>query len=184
MNKKRIYVANWKMQLSYRQTVEFCTRYVSALDALSARSDARIILCPSFVALQTVIQNCARSSIAVGAQNCACHAHGPYTGQVNARSLQDIGCTYCIVGHNEARAYLHEAHTDIALKVKQLLTCNIIPIICIGENAQQHAQGVTRDVLAHQLDPIITQVRAHAQAMYMIAYEPVWAIGTGHIPDI
>lgn len=183
MNKSRIYVANWKMQMSYAHAAEFCTRYASALDALSKQAHAQIILCPSFVCLQTVITQCARTSIAVGAQNCAPHARGAYTAQIDAQSLQEIGCTYCIVGHSEARTYLHETPANIALKIKQLSMYGITPIICIGEDMQNHVHSTTHEVLTHQLDPIITQLISTADAPYLIAYEPVWAIGTGVTPE-
>jgi len=125
------------------------------------------------------------SLLAVGAQNCSEHIQGSYTGQVDALSLAQAGCTYCIIGHSESRAYCHETSEQIARKITCLLQQNIMPIICIGETKGDYEQGRTYAVLEQQLLPIREVLIAHANSntSYIIAYEPVWAIGTGIAPS-
>ncbi len=179
---KRIFVANWKMQLSFDQEVSFAKQQYDDLAKL-AHNDT-VVLCPSFTALHSLAQQFKNSTVHIGAQTVSRHPSGAYTGQVSAQSLKEAGCTYCIIGHSERRNYCHETNVDIAHKLKELLKQQIIPIICIGETKEQHEQQQTYEILEQQLEGVLQVIADdhHEIEQYCIAYEPVWAIGTGIIP--
>jgi triosephosphate isomerase len=178
---KYIYIANWKMNLSFKQSIAFCTDNAKALNDL-AHDTAGIILCPSFDALANIANIFNTSSIAIGAQNCSEYNLGAYTGQVSAASLADINIKYCIVGHSEQRIYFHETTEQIIEKIELLFANNITPIICFGETQQDYQNKKTKIVLQDQLNPIIKTVAQHKNKSTIFAYEPVWSIGTGIIP--
>jgi triosephosphate isomerase len=182
-NKSTIFVANWKMHMPFAHALQFCTDNSKELNAVSKQ--ATIILCPSYEALcpvGIVLGN--DTTINLGAQNCSAHIPGAYTGQVSAQSLAELGCRFCIIGHSEARTHLHETNTEIAQKMEQLLINGIIPIVCIGETEKEYKDGTTFTVLTEQLEMIFALASNPAlrPPMLLIAYEPVWAIGSGSIP--
>jgi triosephosphate isomerase (TIM) len=180
---KYIYVANWKMNLSFNQSIAFCTSNQNALQQLAEH--AEIILCPSFDALAPITEIFKGSSVAIGAQNCSEHALGSYTGEVSALSLAEIGIQYCIVGHSERRIQYNETTEKIIQKIYLLYAANITPILCIGETHQDFINSKTCNVLTEQLTPVITAIceQEEKHKKIIIAYEPVWAIGTGIIPE-
>jgi triosephosphate isomerase len=183
MKQPFLYIANWKMNSSFEQSITFSTHNKDSLLQLGARSNSKLVITPSFTSLHAMAQIFANSAIHIGAQNCSEHEHGSYTGQVDARSLAQIGCTYCIVGHSESRAYCHETNEQIGIKVKRLLEQNIIPIICIGENKTEYEQGKTYTFLEEQLLPISKALnKSSTPNQCVIAYEPIWSIGTGIVP--
>jgi triosephosphate isomerase (TIM) len=173
-----VYIANWKMNLSFQQSINFCTVNSDALQQLATTAD--IILCPSFDALAPVTQILKHTDIAIGAQNCSEHKSGAYTGEVSAQSLAEIGAKYCIVGHSEQRMYHHETTENIIKKIELLCINNITPIICIGETQQEFETNQTFTVLTEQLKPILNVT---CPPKLVIAYEPIWSIGTGIIPE-
>jgi triosephosphate isomerase len=175
---KYIYVANWKMNLSFDESINFCNNYGNALQQLS-NSAAKIIICPSFVALAPMATLLKNSTISLGAQNCSEHESGSYTGEVSALSIAQTGATHCIVGHSEQRIYHNESTEKIINKIKLLYQQNITPIICIGETKKDFLSNQTFATLTKQLEPILTIFK---QKSIMIAYEPVWSIGTDIIP--
>src|SRR6266404_3252729 len=166
---KYLYVANWKMNLSFQQSINFCTHNSDALQKLATTAD--IVLCPSFDALAPITQYFKNSSIAIGAQNCSEHKSGAYTGEVSAQSLAEIGIKYCIVGHSEQRIYHHETTESITKKIELLYANNITPIICIGETQQEFENNQTLMVLTEQLKPIF--LGTNVPSNVIIAYEPV-----------
>lgn len=180
---KYLYIANWKMNLSFNQAVNFCTTHHDALQKLA--DNAKIVLCPSFDALASVSHIFKNTNISIGAQNCSEHTTGAYTGEVSAVSLAEIGVTYCIIGHSERRAHYHETTDSIIKKIYLLYATNIIPIICIGETQHDFLNNKTFDVLAEQLTPIITAIHQQKEKCkkIIVAYEPIWSIGTGIIPE-
>jgi triosephosphate isomerase len=183
---KYVYVANWKMYLSVDQEVNFCKKNYDALCKLQTQNNCTIIICPSFVALAPLIELLQKTTISIGAQNCSDHQLGAYTGEVSAQSLAEIGATYCIVGHSEQRHYQHETDDMIAAKTVLLLQHKIMPIICIGETKKEsNLAHQTQTVLMQQLEPLFAALRksTHQNGSITIAYEPVWAIGTGIIPQ-
>ena len=159
---KYLYVANWKMNLSFQQSINFCTNNSDALKQLSSAAD--IVLCPSFDALAPITQIFKNTNIAIGAQNCSEHKSGAYTGEVSALSLTELGVKYCIIGHSERRMYHHETTENIIKKIELLYANNITPIICIGETQQEFENNQTLMVLTEQLKPILN-VSSFAKAL-------------------
>jgi triosephosphate isomerase len=178
---KYLYVANWKMNMSYRQSLDFCRNNLDQLNTLA--HSARIVLCPSFVALEPMAQIIKKSDVAIGAQNCSEYEGGAFTGQVSAASLAEVGVTYCLVGHSEQRIYCGETTEKIIKKIALLYSHTIMPIICIGENKDAFLQQKTIAALTEQLEPILTTIAYQQYKHIIIAYEPFWAIGTGIIPE-
>ncbi|MEX0849583.1 MAG: triose-phosphate isomerase [Candidatus Dependentiae bacterium] len=183
---KKMFVANWKMQLSFDQACAFAHNHLEGLKKVADQSQSEIILCPSFPALYNVKQILKNTKVHIGAQTVSRHGSGAYTGQVSAQSLAQTGCTYCIIGHSENRKYQHESNVDIEQKCKELLKQNITPIICIGESKEAFEQKKTYNILNEQLEFIYTAITElnHHVKHYAIAYEPIWAIGTGIIPEV
>jgi len=184
MKQPFFYIANWKMNSSFEQSLTFCMHNQPALLQLSAYPDTTLVIAPSFPTLYAIAQLFENSALHVSAQNCSEYTHGAYTGQVDSTSLAQVGCTYCIIGHSETRAYCGETDAQIAKKVNCLLEQNITPIICIGETKADYEQGKTFALLEQQLLPIrkvLTSeaLTAHTNNRCLIAYEPIWAIGTG-----
>jgi len=177
---KPLYIANWKMNMSFRKSIDFCLNNLEQLQILT--SNAEIVLCPSFVALEPIEQILKNSPIKIGAQNCSEYETGSYTGEVSAQSLAEVGATYCFVGHSERRIYFGETTEAIIKKVNLLLQNNIRPIICIGETEEHFQAKATVTVLTEQLKPILENISAQDSHL-IIAYEPVWSIGTDVIPE-
>lgn len=180
--KKYLYIANWKMNMPLLRACSFYSDNQRELERIAALADVTLVVCPSYVAitpLHRLLQK--NSSIRLGAQNCASYNQGAYTGEVDALSLKQAGCTYCIVGHSERRTLYGETNQIIANKVAQLYAADIIPIVCIGETKKEQLQNITYDLLTAQLAPIFMHT---AGKPIIIAYEPMWAIGTSNIPAI
>lgn len=178
MQREFLLVANWKMQLTYKQSVTLARMYAHSFGEIP------FVLCPSFESLSAIKHELAKTKIALGAQDVSAHTVGAYTGQVAATSLKEIGCSYCIVGHSERRRYNHEADTIVAQKVEQLLMAGITPIICVGETAEQRESGQTQEVVRSQLAPLLSILNQQSAASIYIAYEPIWAIGSGEQPAV
>lgn len=172
-----IIVANFKMYFSHDQTLRFIKEH-----DVSIFKKHELVICPSFDSLSDAKQLLQKSSIKLGAQDCSSFESGAYTGQVSARSLREIGCSYCIVGHSETRSYFKLTDNDVAEKVAQLVHENITPIICIGETQHEYAQQQTMSILDKQLKPILNMINQMKSMTLCIAYEPIWSIGTGVIP--
>jgi triosephosphate isomerase len=176
------YIANWKMNFSHNQTLVWCQNHYNDLQALS--KDHTLILCPIFTTLPLLVPFFKKSSIKIGAQNCAAFARGSYTGEVSARSLAETGCTYCIIGHQERRAYFKETNEVLIQKIILLQANNITPILCIGENHEDKERGLTYQILEGQLQNLLAIFNANASyPELIIAYEPVWSIGSHATPS-
>ncbi len=177
----KLFVANWKMNKSFDQEVEFCIQNLDSLQQLSTEQNVELVICPSLPSLFSVATQLTDTMVGIGAQQCSAYQHGAYTGQVSAQSLKEVGCGYCIVGHSEQRAR-GVSNQEVAQQTQRLFEQNIHPIICIGENKNEYDQNMVFDILQAQLDPI-TSVIASFKNPYTIAYEPIWSIGTGLVPD-
>ncbi len=175
----KLFVANWKMNKSFAQEVEFCIRHLKELQQVSTESNVELVICPSFPSIFSVAEQLQNSMVGIGAQQCSAHQKGACTGQVSAQSLKEAGCTYCIVGHSEQRAH-GTTSQEVAQQAQRLFEQNICPIICIGENRNQYEQDLVFDVLQKQLDPVTKIMTSNAN--FAVAYEPIWSIGTGLIP--
>lgn len=176
-------IANWKMQKTHNESIAWVNEYAHELDEVVKQSQNTLVLCPSFTPLQSISAQLKNTTIAVGAQDCCAFERGAYTGEVSVLSLQEIGCTYCLVGHSDRRHYHGETDCCVAQKALLLLKHNISPIVCIGESADARANKKTYSWLCKQLKPLLNEIGdVETQARLFIAYEPLWAIGTGHIP--
>ena len=137
------------------------------------------VLCPPYTALDAVSKVLKGSSIGLGAQNIYPEAGGAFTGEISTEFLKDIGCTYCILGHSERRAIIKETDAFINQKVQFVLTSGLIPILCCGETQEERDKGVTEDVVRRHITEGLKGVSADDAKKVILAYEPVWAIGTG-----
>src|SRR3972149_4963667 len=129
-----LYVANWKMQKTFNQSIEWFSKYADDFDKLAILND--IVICPTFLEISEIskiINRLSNKHLFIGAQNCSAFESGAFTGEISAKSLREIGCSYCIVGHSERRDFFNESVKDVSFKVQQLLSVGIKPIICIGE---------------------------------------------------
>ena len=167
---------NWKMNGSTSANAEL----VSGINAGAPATDSvELLVCPPFPYLTAVLTDTAGSKVAVGAQNVSAHESGAFTGEVAPSMLADLGCEYVIVGHSERRTLYGETSADVAAKFKAALGAGLRPILCIGETLEEREAGQTEAVVDEQLDAVIESVGIANFATAVIAYEPVWAIGTG-----
>jgi triosephosphate isomerase len=169
-------IANWKMN----KTV---TEAVHALDTLRARTDllqaVDVVVAPSATALDRAAQIIAGSRIALAAQNCHWEAAGAYTGEISVPQLADVGCAYGLVGHSERRQAFGETNDQVRRKTAALLAAGLTPILCVGETFPERRAGKTEHVVAEQVSVALQGVSGSQVARLIMAYEPVWAIGTG-----
>jgi len=177
MSKRRPLVAgNWKLHKTVAEATslarELKTRFASA-------SDVEVAVAPVYTALHAVREALGGSSVRLSAQNVYWEDQGAYTGEVSAPLLKDVGCTYCIVGHSERRQIFGETDDTVNRRVQALLPHGVIPILCVGETLDQREAGDTLNVVLSQVEKGLGSVpRAEAETV-VLAYEPVWAIGTG-----
>lgn len=169
---KKLIVGNWKMNGSTRALKDF----VLALEQVD-QSRAKVVLCPPFPFLATV-RGLNPNAFLRGAQDCSTNGNGARTGDVSATFLSEFGCSYCIVGHSERRAYHGETDVDVQKKLYQLDMNDIVPILCVGETLEQRESGIWKTILKDQLAPVLER----PGQPIVVAYEPVWAIGTGNVP--
>ena len=167
---------NWKMHGSKEAVAALVEGVVTGV---SEATPCEVALCPPYVFLSQVSELTAGSDVVLGAQNVSEHEKGAYTGEVSAHMLIDFGCTYVIVGHSERRALYGESDAQIADKFKHAQTQGLRPILCVGETLEQRESNETEHVIARQLDAVIASVGEAGMTDAVIAYEPVWAIGTG-----
>ena len=167
---------NWKLNGSLES--------VSALLAgitgqISTVETAEVAVCPPFTYLQHAGQLLRDTGIALGAQDCSDQAQGAYTGEVSATMIREFGCTYVIVGHSERRHIYGESDALVAAKFAQALENSLVPILCVGETLDERESGQTEAVIARQIDAVLASSGIEGFGNAVIAYEPVWAIGTG-----
>lgn len=176
------YIANWKMSQSLVGAQEFVHALINDSMFTSLPVTTKIVLCPSFPLLGFLAPELKDTPIALGAQTCSPHASGAYTGQASASTLAEAGCTYCLIGHSERRLLRGETDEQIVGQYNQLVNNNLTPIVCIGETEKEHAAGDTLIILEQQLTLLIKAYQENSARTLLIAYEPVWAIGTGKTP--
>jgi triosephosphate isomerase (TIM) len=138
-----------------------------------------VAVCPPFVYLGDAVARTAGTTVAVGAQNLALHDSGAFTGEVSASMLRDIGCSHVIIGHSERRTLFDETDADTAVKLGRALAAGLVPILCVGETLAQREAGATDAVVTRQLDAVLAVHSPSVLRTAIVAYEPVWAIGTG-----
>ncbi|HHJ17274.1 MAG TPA: triose-phosphate isomerase [Gammaproteobacteria bacterium] len=174
--RQTLVAGNWKMNGS----LESIKQLVAGITAGAADSgDTAIAVCPPFVYIPLVSELLAGSKIALGSQDNSDQEAGAFTGEISCSMLNDFGCRYAIVGHSERRALYGEDDDFTARKFAAARKAGLTPILCVGESLEEREQGITEDVVARQLDAVIKLEGIAAIADAVIAYEPVWAIGTG-----
>jgi triosephosphate isomerase (TIM) len=176
MMRKPIIAGNWKM---YKTIPEAKTLVTGMLSKLSGFNDVEVVFCPPFTALSTVKELIKGTPCAVGAQNLYWKEQGAFTGEISPLMLKDIGCDYVIIGHSERRQYFGETDATVNLKVKAALAVGIKPIICVGESLAEREAGETDSLIKRQTEKALEGIEASAIPTLVIAYEPIWAIGTG-----
>jgi triosephosphate isomerase len=167
---------NWKMNGSTAANAALISGIVSGVPE---GSGFRLLVCPPFPYLAPVAEQLTGSNVALGAQNVSEHAAGAFTGETAASMLKDLGCEYVIVGHSERRAMYGETSATVAAKFKAAQAAGLKPILCVGETLAERESGSTEKVIDEQLDAVLESAGIDAFASAVIAYEPVWAIGTG-----
>ena len=177
MTRRIIMAGNWKMHKTVRESVELVDKLAEALVDVE---DREILVCPPFTALRAVVETVGDSSIQIGAQNLYPAEQGAYTGEISPKMLVDLGCSHVIVGHSERRQYFRESDGFVNLKLKAALQFGLEPILCVGETLQQRGEGRQRTVVCMQVERGLEDIPAERIGEVAIAYEPVWAIGTGH----
>jgi len=167
---------NWKMNgsnASNRALVE------GIVAGVPSSSDVQLLVCPPFPYISSVAGLIEGSPVLLGAQNVSAHASGAFTGETAGSMLQDVGCEFVIVGHSERRALMGETSKTVALKFKAALDIGLKPILCVGETLEQRESGQTKTVIDEQMNAVLDEVGIDVFSDAVIAYEPVWAIGTG-----
>ena len=180
---RRLFIAgNWKMNLDRAAAMSLAEGVASGASAFDG---VDVAVCPPSVYLDAVGSVVGPSSVGLGAQNMYHEASGAFTGEVSAAMLGDVGCNYVILGHSERRHVLGETDADINKKVHAALAAGLTPIVCVGELLEEREADQTADVISRQFDGSLAGVSAEQMAGIVIAYEPVWAIGTGKVatPD-
>ncbi|MBN3034088.1 MAG: triose-phosphate isomerase [Bacteroidales bacterium] len=174
----RIVAGNWKMNNTFREAEKLIYEIMDLL-AENGTDDVTTVICPPAVFLELAHDLTRESTLEVGAQNLSQFEKGAYTGEISARMLQSVGISYCIIGHSERRKYFNETYQELGQKVGQALKHNIAPIFCCGEQLREREEGAHFTVVEKQLAESLFHLDADAISRVIIAYEPVWAIGTG-----
>jgi triosephosphate isomerase len=172
--RRKLVAGNWKMYGS-RASAEALVQGI--LDAFPSHCDVAVF--PPFPYLLPLVEQHGAGKLGFGAQDCSEHGEGAYTGEVSAAMLKDVGCGYVLAGHSERRQYHHESDAQIACKVVQALEHGLTPVLCVGESLEEHDAGRTSEVVQRQLAKVIEHCGIEVFERVILAYEPVWAIGTG-----
>jgi len=177
MKAQATFIANWKMHGSRAAVRD----WINILANSSTLSDARQILCPPYGYLETAqhgIQD-TQLGLQLGAQNVFFEPQGAYTGEMSAAMLKELGCTYVLIGHSERRHFFQEPSSWVPMKMKAALAAELVPILCVGETRETREAKLTEQIIEQQLKEAFSLLEGSACPLLMIAYEPIWAIGTG-----
>lgn len=175
--RKPLVAGNWKLNGSLTSITELLT---GIKDQASAVTVAELVVCPPFIYIGHVQQQLADTGISFGAQDCSDQDNGAYTGEVAASMIKEFGSKYVIIGHSERRHIYGESNEMVAVKFEQVKKNSLVPILCVGETLQDREDGHTEVVIAKQIDAVLDLLGIDGFNDAVIAYEPVWAIGTGH----
>ncbi len=174
--RKTVIAGNWKMNKNLEEAVAL----VADIKAnYATKENVEAIVCPPFISLEAVSALIKDTDIKLGAQNMYFEESGAYTGEISADMLKSVGCEYVILGHSERRTIFNESDEVINKKVKKALTSGLKPILCVGETLEEREKDITKDVIATQLKGGLADITAEDMEKIIVAYEPVWAIGTG-----
>ena len=175
--RKTTIAGNWKMNMDLSQTVELISGIKNALNFNEI--NANVIVCPPFTSLETAVELTKDTPIEVGAQNMFYEDGGAFTGEISAKMLKSVGCKYVILGHSERRSIFGESNEWINKKITKALSEDLNVIFCVGETLEERESGVMEQVLKTQITEGLEGISAEQMQDLIIAYEPVWAIGTG-----
>ena len=175
MSRKKIIAGNWKMNMTPSEAVKL----VETLKPLVANDDVDVVFCVPAIDILPVVEAAKGSNIQVGAENMYFEEKGAFTGEISPNMLTDAGVKYVILGHSERRDYFGETSEDVNKKVLKAFEHGITPIMCCGESLEQREQGITMDWIRQQVKVGLQNVTAEQAKTMVIAYEPIWAIGTG-----
>jgi triosephosphate isomerase (TIM) len=173
--RRKLVAGNWKMHGSLQQNAALLDRIAANLNGLACD----IVVCPPYPYLGQVRELVNGSVISLGAQSVSEHDGGAYTGEVSAAMLADLGCSHVLVGHSERRVLFSESDALVAAKFEAVRQAGMTPVLCVGESLEERRAGVTDEVVARQVSAVIDRLGVMAIADSVLAYEPVWAIGTG-----
>jgi triosephosphate isomerase len=173
--RNKVIAGNWKMNKDVFETADL----INGLKKSIEKTNAEIIICPPFTSLVVAQQLLKGSNIKLGAQDVSVHDDGAYTGEISVKMLKSVGCEYVIVGHSERRQYFHESNDLINQKAKKVLASGMKSIICVGETLDEREKGITDKVITAQVKGVLASLTQADLDRVIIAYEPVWAIGTG-----
>ena len=174
--RKKVIAANWKMYKTPEQTREF---FHAFLPLVKDHTRDEIVVCPNYLCIDAAITSSKGSGIAVGAQDLHWEKEGAFTGEICTSMLTAVGVTHVIIGHSERRQYFGETDDTVNLKLKSALEAGLTPIVCVGEVLEEREANLTDDVLRRQCLRAFHAISAKKAARLVVAYEPVWAIGTG-----
>ena len=175
---RRTFIAgNWKMNLRHASCIDLAAAIATGLDDI----DIEVAVCPPAGYLASVAVAVSDSAVGVGGQNLYHESDGAFTGEMNAEMLIDLGCQYVILGHSERRHIIGESNQDVNRKVLAALAAGIIPIVCVGETLAERESGKTGQIVESQFDGSLAGVTDEQMSGIVLAYEPVWAIGTGKV---
>lgn len=173
--RRKIIAGNWKMNKTPQEAVTL----INELKPLLANAEAEVVFCPPAVSLAAALEAVKGSNIGIGAQNMYFEESGAFTGEIAPNMLTEMGVKYVILGHSERRQYFAETDETVNKKVLKALEHKLIPIVCVGESLEQREQGITEDLVRLQTKIALRGVPADRVKEVVIAYEPIWAIGTG-----
>lgn len=176
--RRKLIAGNWKMNMNYKNSDDLAKQIVNGIEpAILKKID--VLICPPFVSLGLVSKVIKDSGINLGAQNVSSEEDGAFTGEISAEMLKSAGCEYVIIGHSERRKYMHETNAVVNAKVLKALEHNMKVIICVGETLQEREDEIYESIITEQVVKSLENVSPEKMKDVVIAYEPVWAIGTG-----
>ncbi len=175
--RRKIIAGNWKMNKDLNESVDLINSLKTEITSL--KPHVGVIICPPYTALAVASNLVKGTFIKLGAQNMSEHDDGAYTGEVSWRMLNSVGCEYVILGHSERRQYFKETNELINTKSKKALANGLLPIICVGETLEEREKGVTEQIITSQIRGVLGGLSSADMERVIIAYEPIWAIGTG-----
>jgi triosephosphate isomerase len=174
--RKKVIAANWKMYKTPPQAREFVSAFLADV---GGHTRDQIVICPPCVCIPAIVDAVKGTNFEVGAQDMHWEKEGAFTGAVSAHMLQAAGCTHVIIGHSERRQYFGETDDTVNLKLRAALVVGLKPIVCVGEVIEEREAGLTEDVLRRQCSVAFRRIAGESAHTIIVAYEPVWAIGTG-----
>lgn len=173
--RRKVIAGNWKMNKSPKDVEEFMERF----PGLVSDTENEVILCVPFIDLCKAVKLSKGTNVKIGAQNMHFKDSGAYTGEISPKMLNDLNVEYVIIGHSERREYFNETDETVNLKIKAALTHDLKPIVCVGETLEQREAGITKDFVTGQVRNALKEITEDELKKIIIAYEPIWAIGTG-----